>query len=257
HRIGQTPAHTLRRLPAEAERCVPPRYARGRRLRRSLRALPRKGGCGRTGRLRHACGGGVGLRRRCDGNRARPRDRYRRNDPQAFATRYHSTLICAASMTLPHSRVSCAKNAVASAGEPIIGSRVSFARLSMTSGRRRLATTSPLIRLASAAGVVGGATMANQVTERKPGNPDSSSVGRSATTGERSALPTARILTLPPRYIGTEVVRVSKNMSIWPAMTSLSAGTAPRYGTCTILMSPSTSSWLAERWAVEPAPWDP
>jgi len=66
------------------------------------------------------------------------------------------------------------------------------------------------------------------VTERKPGNPDSASVGTSGTTAERSALPTARIFTLPPRYIGTEVVRVSKNMSICPAITSLSAGTAPR-----------------------------
>jgi len=145
-----------------------------------------------------------------------------------IAEAHHSALICAAAITRPHNRVSSAKNAAASAGEPIIGSRVSLARLSATSGRLRLATTSALIRLARAAGVAGGATTANQVTERKSGSPDSASAGTSGTTGERPALPTASILTLPARYIGTEVVSVSKNMSIWPAMTSLSAGTAPR-----------------------------
>src|SRR5215813_7358542 len=140
----------------------------------------------------------------------------------------HSSLMWADAITLPHNRVSSAKNRVASAREPIIGSKVSLARRSATSGLLRASTTSRLILSASAAGVAGGATSANQVTERKPGSPDSASVGTSGTTGERSALPTARIFTLPLRYIGTEVVTVSKNMSIWPAMTSLRAGTAPR-----------------------------
>src|SRR5258708_14548170 len=169
----------------------------------------------------------------------------------------YSILICACELTLPQGLVSSAKNLAASAGEPIIGSRVSLVRLATTSGCLRPSTTSRLILSANAAGVAGGATMANQVTERKPDNPDSASVGTSATTGERSAPPTARIFALPARYIRAAVVRVSKNMSIWPAMTSLRAGTAPRYGTCTILMLPSPSSWLAERCAVEPAPCDP
>src|SRR5215470_1755045 len=129
----------------------------------------------------------------------------------------YSILMCASAITLPHSWVSSAKNLAASAGEPIIGSRVSLARLAATSGCLRPSTTSRLILSANASGVAGGATRGNQVTERKPGNPDSASVGTSGTTGERSALPTARILTLPPRYIGTDVVRVSKHISIWPA----------------------------------------
>src|SRR5215467_380708 len=169
----------------------------------------------------------------------------------------YSILMWASAITLPHSLVSSAKNRAASAGDPVIGSSVSLARLAATSRCLRPSTTSRLILSANAAGVVGGATMANQVIERKPGNPDSASVGTSATTGERSAPPTARIFTLPARYMGTDVVRVSKNMSIWPAMTSLRAGTAPRYGTCTILMLPSPSSWLAERCAVDPAPCEP
>ncbi len=79
-----------------------------------------------------------------------------------------------------------------------------------------------------AAGVPGGATRANQVIERKPGRPDSAMVGISGTAAARSASAIPRMFTLPPRQNGTEVVSVSKNMSMCPAMTSLSAGTAPR-----------------------------
>src|SRR5215467_3986365 len=119
----------------------------------------------------------------------------------------YSILMCASAITLPHSLVSSAKNRAASAGEPFIGSSVSRARLAATSGCLRPSTMSRLILSANTTGVAGGATRANQVTERKLGSPDSASVGTSAATGERSAPPTARILTLPARYIGTEVVR--------------------------------------------------
>ena len=87
---------------------------------------------------------------------------------------------------------------------------------------------SRLIRAASAAGIFGGAAMANQVIERKPGKPDSAIVGSSFTASTRSGLATARILILSPRHSGTEVVSVSKNMSTWPPMRSLIAGAEPR-----------------------------
>src|SRR5258705_3862609 len=102
-------------------------------------------------------------------------------------------------MTPPHRAVSSAKNLAASAGEPIIGSsRSSRSRLS-TSGFLRMSTTSRLMRAARSADIFGGPTMANQVIERNPGNPDSSIVGSSLTDSTRSELATAMILILSPR----------------------------------------------------------
>src|SRR6266851_8605353 len=112
-------------------------------------------------------------------------------------------------MTLPHRAASSAKNFPASAGEPIIGSSINLCNVALTSGRLRLSTTSRLILRTTAGSNPGGATIANQVSERKPGNPASDMVGTSGTTAERSELPTARILTFAARYIGTDVVIVS------------------------------------------------
>ena len=109
---------------------------------------------------------------------------------------------------------------------PGIGSSRSAANFSPSSPNA--AFTSRLILSTTAAGVPGGATSTNQVIERKPGTPASATVGSSGTLAVRSALATARMRTLPARHCGTDVVSVSKNMSMWPAITSLSAGSAPR-----------------------------
>src|SRR5262249_26780179 len=101
----------------------------------------------------------------------------------------------------------------------------------------------------------GGPAMANQVTERNPGR-NSATGGASGTTADRSVLPTAMILTLPALCCGTEVVTVSKNMSTSPPMTALSAGTAPGNGTCAYSTPSRSSIWIAERCAVDPAPFD-
>ena len=85
-----------------------------------------------------------------------------------------------------------------------------------------------LILSAIAAGVPGGAAAANQVIERKPGNPDSATVGSCGNTPDRSELAMATIRAVPARCSGEEVTMVSNIMSTWPATMSLSAGAAPR-----------------------------
>ena len=94
-------------------------------------------------------------------------------------------------MTLPQSSVSPAKNLAASAGVPIMGSSRRSRSFALTTGCCRISTTSRLMRAASAAGSAGGPTMANQVIERNPGNPDSAMVGMSGRVGARSSPATA------------------------------------------------------------------
>ena len=81
-----------------------------------------------------------------------------------------------------------------------------------------------------AAGVSGGATRANQVIQRKPGRPASEN-GRKfrQRAGARSGSATAEDFQLAAAIAAApRSASVSKNMSMWPAMTSLSAGCAPR-----------------------------
>src|SRR5688572_32165902 len=65
-------------------------------------------------------------------------------------------------------------------------------------------TLFPYTTLFRSAGVLGGAAIANQVIERKPGNPDSAMVGNSFTESTRSGLATARMLILSPRQRSEE-----------------------------------------------------
>jgi hypothetical protein len=60
------------------------------------------------------------------------------------------------------------------------------------------------------AGVLGGATMANQVTERNPGTA-SDSDGRSGRNALRSSLPTAMAFRLPFLISGAELPRLSNS----------------------------------------------
>ena len=87
----------------------------------------------------------------------------------------------------PQRRFFGEEDSAASAGEPAIASNVRCESFSRMSACLRPPTTSRLIFSSNAGGSPGGATMANHVTERNPGSPDSSMVGTSGTTCERSA----------------------------------------------------------------------
>src|SRR5438067_3654243 len=175
-------------------------------------------------------------------------------DPRIPCLPTHCGSTPACLITLPQTAVSSAKNRPVSAVEVAPGSSEILRSMSATSRVLRISTASRLIFSARSAGVAGGATRPNQVIDLKPGSPASENVGISGAVAARCRSATAKSFTLPSRWSGTEVARVSKNMSTWPATTSVSAGCAPRYGTWTMVMPACTSSCAAERCAVEPTP---
>src|SRR5262245_45225864 len=99
-------------------------------------------------------------------------------------------------ITLAQSCVSAANSFAASALVLPIGSICSLLRMaSAVAGSLTTSATSLLILSAIAAAVAGGATMAYQVTARKPASPASAMVGTSGRPGQRSGLPVAMMLT--------------------------------------------------------------
>src|SRR5262245_51416418 len=99
-------------------------------------------------------------------------------------------------ITLAQSCVSAANSLAASALVLPIGSICSLLRMaSAVAGSWTTSATSLLILSAIAAGVAGGATMAYQVTARKPVSPASAIVGTSGRPDQRSELPVAMMLT--------------------------------------------------------------
>src|SRR6266545_3051557 len=70
----------------------------------------------------------------------------------------------------------------------------------------------------------------------KPGTPASAIGGRCGTAGIRLAVVTARPRSLPPWISGSTAPILLNITSTRPGKRSLSAGPAPRYGTCSISM---------------------
>ena len=99
-----------------------------------------------------------------------------------------------ARIRLPQRSRSSLRNRAISAGVLPTASRLPISVMRFaTSGSFRTSATAAETFSVIAAGVFGGAAMANQVTERNPGKPDSAIVGNSFTESTRSGLASSPI----------------------------------------------------------------
>src|SRR4051812_5416768 len=105
-----------------------------------------------------------------------------------------------------------------------MGSAPYVRKLLRTASDLRTLTTALLISATIASGVSGGATSLNHVTEVKPGNAASDTVGTSGRWGERSGVHTARILSVPAWCCGNDDDRLSNMNRMWPPSRSFIAG---------------------------------
>ena len=76
-------------------------------------------------------------------------------------------------------------------------------------------------------GVAAGATSICQAAASKPGTPASAMVGMSFTAGMRSLVEMPSERTLPASICAMPGARSQNIRSMWPATTSLSAGSVP------------------------------
>src|SRR5262249_46473524 len=100
--------------------------------------------------------------------------------------KHHCAFAPVSRINLPHSAISSTKNCAACAGVLATGSSISSLSFALTSGCRTISTKSLWIFSAVAADVPGGAAQADQVIERKPGQPDSAKVGTCGHATDRS-----------------------------------------------------------------------
>src|SRR5215472_4462154 len=96
-------------------------------------------------------------------------------------------------------------------------------------------------------GVPAGANSALNVSETKPGKPDSIMVGTSGSENQRSAPVTASAVNLPSLISGSTGASATDPSSTVPSSTAMVAGPPPRYGMCTISMPARSLSCSAVR----------
>ncbi|CFP65981.1 Uncharacterised protein [Bordetella pertussis] len=102
-----------------------------------------------------------------------------------------------------------------------------------------------------------GASTPNQARTLKPSSPCSATVGRSGKADERCAAVTAIGRTLPLLMKGSAAGTSTNISCTWPDTRSVSAGTLPRYGTCSSSTpAASLNSW-PDRCCELPLPADP
>jgi hypothetical protein len=106
----------------------------------------------------------------------------------------------------------------------------------------------------TAAGVFGGATMANHAADSNPGSV-SAILGTSGSAAMRLGVATARSLSCPPFTSASDTPRLSNMRSTLPATRSVSAGAEPRYGTCWNFTPAISWNSSEVRWEVVPLPW--
>ncbi len=99
-----------------------------------------------------------------------------------------------------------------------------------------------------------GAINPYQLSETTRGKPLSTMVGVSGSDGERCLPTTASAVSLPARMCSSTAGRSGSMICTCPPSRSATAGAAPRYGTCTILMLASMLNSSPVRWMVVPAP---
>src|SRR5258707_12126905 len=103
----------------------------------------------------------------------------------------------AARITSPQRAVAALRKAAMSAGEPPAGCMLMVARRARISGRAKTSFMAALILSTIAFGVLGGAAIAFQVSERTSGTPASAMVGISGSAGSARSTLTATLLVLP------------------------------------------------------------
>ena len=103
----------------------------------------------------------------------------------------------------------------------------SSSSLRRTSGSPTAFSTSAFRRAMMSFGVPAGARIANHELKKKPGRPDSETVGTSGNCDSRFSVVTPINLSCPPRTSAATVPRPWKATGIWPAATSVAAWVAP------------------------------
>ena len=94
------------------------------------------------------------------------------------------------------------------------------------------------------------------VNTSNPGHPSSAIVGTSGSDGSRVAVVTASARSLPAFTCGEALTTLSIMIGTWPAITSISAGPLPLYGTCSMSMPAARLKSSMPRWDGEPLPID-
>src|SRR5215471_13767650 len=143
-------------------------------------------------------------------------------------TNYSVPAIPAASTTLPQRTISDFTNAFMSSIDGVSsGNRLSLAICSLSAGVASTFLISVCSLATTAGGVFAGATTMNQPATSKPGTPASLIGGMSGNAASRALVETPSARTLPA-WIMPAAGGTSQNISsMWPATTSLSAGTLP------------------------------
>jgi hypothetical protein len=111
--------------------------------------------------------------------------------------------------------------------------------------------------LTISAGVPPGAISPNQATVSKPFSPASSTVGSSGTSLERVSVVTASAWMRPALMWPIAGGRLPMNITMLPAIRSVSAMVAPLYGMCTTSTPAMCLKSSAERCAELPFPPEP
>src|SRR3981189_971750 len=150
-----------------------------------------------------------------------------RRPPQWAIARAYSSFTLAALITLFQRSTSSRMKVAVSAGVPPTGSADRSSKRLRISGCLIASAMSALSRATIGAGVLGGATTANQAADANPGSV-SAIVGTSGSAVMRLAVPTAISLSWPPFTRASETPRLSNMTSTSPASSPCSAGAEPR-----------------------------
>src|SRR5258708_1441323 len=143
----------------------------------------------------------------------------------------HSAFVPESLTTFAHFVLCAPRNEENSLGVPPAGSTPWLLNVCLISGSRRMPFNSALSFTMKACGVPAGATTPNHTDTSKPGTPDSATVGRSWTKGERCLLDTASARNLPAFTCCSTFGTLSNIRSTWPPIRSVTAGALPLYGT--------------------------